>query len=220
MCFSAPASFTLAATTAAIGIAVLTRVRDVRQIPLAIAPLLFAAQQAVEGALWLLLAGAPESPAVAVLTRAFLIFAEVVWPILTPLAVLLIEPDHRRRQILHAIAGGGTVLAVLLLVTVLGDPVTVAVHDNSLCYTSDVGALSWAWFGRELPYLLCTCAPLLLSSHRILRAVGAVVVVGFAISTYAYFATFTSVWCLFAAADSTLLFYYFRRADVLAPGSR
>jgi Family of unknown function (DUF6629) len=219
MCFSAPASFTLAATTAVIGVAVLSQVRDLRQIPLAIAPLLFAVQQAVEGSLWLLLTGAPESPAITALSRTFLIFAEVVWPILTPLAALLIEPDRQRRQILQGIAGGGTVLGALLLVTLLGNPVTVAIYHDSLRYTSDVGALSWSWLWRELPYLLCTCAPLLVSSHKVLRALGAVVVVAFAISAYAYYVTFTSVWCFFAAADSTLLFFYFRRAGVLAPAT-
>lgn len=220
MCFSAPTSFALAATTAAIGIAALAQVRDVRQIPLAATPLLFAAQQTVEGTLWLLLTGAPESPAIAALTRTFLIFAEVLWPILTPLAVLLIETDHNRRQVLLVLAGGGAVLAAYLLVALLGDPVTVAIHHQSLRYTRDADALSWSWFWRELPYLLCTCAPLLLSSHRIIRAVGTVVVVGFAISAYAYYATFISVWCFFAAATSTLLYLHFRRADALVPATR
>ncbi len=219
MCFSAPASFTLAVTTATIGIAVLTQVREVRQIPLAIAPLLFAAQQAIEGVLWLLLTGAPESPAVAALTRTFLIFAEVVWPILTPLAVLLIEPDHQRRQILGVIAGCGFVLAAHLLVALLGHPVTTAIDHGSLRYTTDVSALSWSWFWLELPYLLCTCAPLLLSSHPVIRIVGAVVTVGFAVTLYAYYATFTSVWCFFAAADSTLLYLHFKRVHALAPST-
>ncbi len=68
--------------------------------------------------------------------------------------------------------------------------------------------------------MLCTCVPLLLSSHPILRVLGAVVAVGGAISAYAYYATFTSVWWFFAAADSTLLYFHFKRAGVLAVGSR
>ena len=100
----------------------------------------------------------------------------------------------------------------------LAHPPTVAIDHDSLRYASDAGALSWSWFWRELPYLLCTCVPLMLSSHRLIRVSGALVIVGFAISAYAYYATFTSVWCFFAAADSTLLYFYFRRVRVLAPG--
>jgi Family of unknown function (DUF6629) len=219
MCFSASASFVLAATTAAIGIATLAQVRDLRQIPLAVAPLLFAVQQALEGAIWVLLAGAPESPAVAVLAGAFLIFALVLWPLATPLAVLLVEPDRQRRQILGVVAACGAALAAYLLVGLLGHPPTVVIHHNSLRYTSDVDVLSWSWLWRQLPYVLCTCAPLLLSSHRIIRSFGALVVVGFAVSAYAHFVTFTSVWCFFAAANSTLLYLHFKRVHSLAPAT-
>jgi len=46
----------------------------------------------------------------------------------------------------------------------------------------------------------------------LIRVFGSIIVVGFAVSTYAYAATFISVWCFFAAADSTLLYLYFKRA--------
>jgi uncharacterized protein DUF6629 len=68
-------------------------------------------------------------------------------------------------------------------------------------------ALSWESF----LYLLCTCVPPLLSSSRAVRNFGAIVVAGFLVSAYAYFATFISVWCFFAAAGSSLLYFYFKR---------
>ena len=71
-------------------------------------------------------------------------------------------------------------------------------------------ALSW----QMIPYLLCTCVPPVLSSHRLIRIFVGIVIVGFAVSAVVYFATFISVWCFFAAADSVLLYFYFNRATV------
>jgi hypothetical protein len=36
------------------------------------------------------------------------------------------------------------------------------------------------------------------------------------VSAYVYSATFTSVWCFFAAADSTVLYFYFNCAAMRA----
>lgn len=65
-----------------------------------------------------------------------------------------------------------------------------------------------------IPYLLCTCIPLLLSSHRLVQAFGAVMLAGYLVSGYLYFESFISVWCFFAAANSTLLYFYFKRATM------
>jgi hypothetical protein len=67
-----------------------------------------------------------------------------------------------------------------------------------------------------LPYLACTGGALLASSHRVLRAAGALIVVGFAATLYAHYAAFVSVWCFFAAADSTLLYFHFHRQAAAA----
>jgi hypothetical protein len=55
MCFSPAASFATAGVTGLIGVLCLRRVRGPGDLPLAMVPLLFAAQQAIEGALWLYL---------------------------------------------------------------------------------------------------------------------------------------------------------------------
>ena len=58
-------------------------------------PMLFASQQAVEGALWLQLSGGNGQEAVAASSLIFLVFAKVLWPAYTAFAMLLIEPDLR-----------------------------------------------------------------------------------------------------------------------------
>lgn len=210
MCFSATASFSVAATTAVIGLAAVGQVRRPPQLFLAIVPLLFAAQQTVEGLLWLQLSGESDSGTVAALSFTYLIFANVLWPTYTAITVLLIEPDRRRRRVLGAIAVIGSALSILLFLGLLSDPVTAVIRGHSIDYAGDANPLSW----QQIPYLICICVPPLLSSHRIIQVFGAVVLVGFLVSAYAYFATFVSVWCFFAAADSTLIYFYFKRAAV------
>lgn len=208
MCFSATASFTVAVATAAIGIANLTQVRQRHEIPLAVSPILLAGQQTIEGTLWLLLPGdGAHGPAVAALTLAFLVVAEVVWPLFVPIAILLIEPGRRRRLILQLIAALGVILSIDLLQALFNDLPTVVIDGHSLRYPSIIDHLSW----QQPLYLLCTCVSLLLSSHKMIRVIGVVIVIGLVVSAYAYYATLVSVWCFFAAADSTLLYLHFKR---------
>ena len=221
MCFSATASFAVAAATAMTGAATLRHVRRRREVVLAAVPLLFAAQQAVEGVLWRLFDDvadgvSPDSGAVTGLAFLFLIFAKVVWPVYTPLAVLLIEPSPRRRQAAAALLVVGAAISLYLLADMIATPPTAAVWGHSIRYASAVPAFSW----EEVPYLLCTCLPLVLSSHRTVRVFGAVVVLGFVVSAWLFVTTYVSVWCFFAAADSTLLYLYFKHAALAADTPR
>lgn len=85
-----------------VGIATLRHVRRPRHYFLAAVPLLFASQQAVEGVLWLQFSGGGDGGATATLSLGFLILAEVLWPAYSAFAVLMVEPERRRRQVLYA----------------------------------------------------------------------------------------------------------------------
>ncbi len=206
MCFSATASFSVAAVTAAIGVAVLRRVREPRELPLAIVPLLFAAQQAIEGVVWLRLADGGGGE-VGALSFAFLVFAEVLWPTYAAVAVLLVEPDPRRRQAMAGIAAIGAVLSLGLLIGLIDVPPLAIIRGDSIDYRGYTDALSW----QQLPYLACTILPLLLCSHRTIQLFGAVVLAGFLVAAWIYLESFVSVWCFFAASSSALLYVQFRR---------
>ena len=208
MCFSATASFSAASITAVIGVATLREVQHPRELLLAAMPLLFAVQQAVEGALWLQLPAGGGGDAVAALSLCFLVFAKAFWPAYVAPAVLLIEPDLRRRRVLYGIAALGFTISLYMLNRLIENPPPVAICGHSLDYGGNENALSW----QSFLYLLCTCVPLLLSSSGAVRRFGAVVVTGFLVSVATYFATFISVWCFFAAAGSVLLYFHFKRA--------
>jgi hypothetical protein len=219
MCFSASASFSLAAATAVVGVATLYQVQRPREIALAAVPLLFALQQAVEGLLWLELSGAADRAAIAALAFAFLLFAEVLWPVYAVLAVLLVEPDHRRRAILCAVVAAGAALSLYLLSGLLSEPPAAIVRGHSIAYSRHAGVFSW----QQAAYVIITVGGPVVSSHRIIRLFGVAVAIGFAITAYAYAATLISVWCFFAAASSSLLYWHFRgaaRQARLRPGGK
>jgi Family of unknown function (DUF6629) len=141
----------------------------------------------------------------------FRVFAVVLWPVYTALAVLLIEPNRARQYVLLGIVVIGFLLSGYFLAGLLSEPTTVAIRGRSIDYTSAETTLTWQFF----PYVLCTLGALILSSHKTIQLFGVVVLAGFLISAYSYMATFTSVWCFFAAAASTVIYFYFKREAVI-----
>jgi hypothetical protein len=210
MCFSATASFATAAATTVVGVGAISQVTNWRSAPLASIPILFAFQQVAEGAIWVLLAGGAEDVNATRLAHGFLLFALVMWPVFMPIAVLLVETDARRRRILRVMAFFAPMLSAYLYMTVVENSSSVAILNHSISYAGTIDYLSW----KEIPYLLATCGPLFLSSHRMVRLFGTLVLIAFAVSIFSYGKTLVSVWCFFAAANSTLLYLHFRREAV------
>lgn len=207
MCFSAAASFVAAGVTGVIGIGCLAKTRTARDLPLALMPLLFAAQQTVEGLLWLELPVAPDAARATLLTKMFLLFAKAFWPAYVPLTVLLVEPDERRRGVMQAIAAGGIVVGLYFLRDVAAVDHPAAIIGGHIAYDAHPN-LPWTIAAL---YILTTCAAPLLSSHAAIRVLAVIVAIGATITYVAYWHAFTSVWCFFAAAASVVLLRYFVR---------
>ncbi|MCC6889355.1 MAG: hypothetical protein IT536_12545 [Hyphomicrobiales bacterium] len=189
-----------------------------RLLPIAAFPLLFAAQQAVEGALWLDLARPQASTCRPFLIHAFLGYAEVFWPVFAPVAALLIEPARPRRWLMAACLAVGGVLAAYLLFKMIGNPYEAAVVGGHIVY--DNGAIYPR--GIESAYVLATTVPLLLSSHRLIRLLGAIILGGFAGAWLSIHQAYVSVWCFVAAIASVLVYLFVqarpRRAIVATRG--
>jgi len=110
MCFSAGASFTAGAVIAVAGVAAMTKVSRPSQRLFAGIPFLFAIQQIAEGFLWLTLQNDGHVILQKISTYCFLIPADVLWPILIPLAMILMEEDSKRRNILKVFLYTGILL--------------------------------------------------------------------------------------------------------------
>lgn len=114
MCFSAEASFIASgALAAASGASLKVAPKDQRLI--ALVPLLFASQQAIEGVQWLHLHSGTSSP---MLSYAYLLFAFVLWPVYVPAA--LFKVDAARRKFLRWFVLTGAIVSSLYL-TLLAD---------------------------------------------------------------------------------------------------
>jgi hypothetical protein len=210
MCFSATASFTAAAVAGSIGTVSLwkaAKLSDPALLPIAAFPVLFALQQAVEGFLWLDLAQSEAGACRPFLTHAFLGYAEIFWPLFAPLAAWLIEPDLWRRRLIALCVLVGAVVSTYLLVKMLGNPYTASAATGHIAYNNGVTYPK----GIEIPYVLATTISLLLSSHRMIQLLAAVILAGFALAWWSYHQSYISVWCFFAAVSSVIVFLFVRQ---------
>ena len=208
MCFSATASFVACGATGAVGLVTIVRARGANELPLAAIPLLFSAQQGVEGLLWLTLPIAPGDPASSLLTNLFLLIAAVFWPVFGPFAVLLIEPEAFRRRLMGGCLAAGAGVAGYTLWHGLSSLPTASIVDGHIVYSGEPG-LSYA---IVFLYLMATGMAPLLSSRRIVSLFGAMVMLGTFVTYAFYWEAFISVWCFFAALGSAVILAHFERA--------
>ena len=203
MCFSATASMVAGGSLTAGGAFVLTREPTREELPFAAIPILFGLQQTIEGVVWLSFDSRGLNEAA---TFAYSLFSHVLWPILVPIAILLLEHDPVRKRILRVIAGVGLAVGLYLLYFLIKDGITSSIVNSSIDYNSP---------HLYLPlvltlYVLATCLSGLVSSWPMVRLLGAVMLTAFLVTGLVFRETFISVWCFFAAVLSVLVYGYFR----------
>jgi hypothetical protein len=213
MCFSATASFATAGITGAIGIVALARANAPREWLLAATPILFAAQQGVEGLLWLNLPIAPDGSVPTLLTYLFLFFAEVFWPVYAPAAVLAIEPSSQRRRLMALCLAVGVGVAGYFLWSILVHSHAARILGGHIVYVTE----SKVSESVAAAYMIATGFALAMSSHRTVIVLAAVILAGSATAYVFYWEAFVSVWCFFAAAASVVVLFHFERAHRRRP---
>lgn len=221
MCFSATASFGVAAALIPVGAYCVTRAArsDRRWLPLAACPLAFGLQQAVEGTLWLGI-GAGDAALVATAARGFLFFSHFFWLFWVPLSVLTLETEARRRRVLVVLTIlGGLFGASIYLPVLLNEGwLVVGVAYHSITYK--VATI----YDDAVPNLMLRVvyAAIILSSLFIGTARGlrtfAVLILGSVVVAHLTFDyAFTSVWCFFAALLSLYILHMVRNVLAAAP---
>ena len=204
MCFSATASFSAGALLLGIGTLTLRSTRHRSEWPFAAIPLLFAIQQLIEGVIWLTFSA--DAPLLnSVMTHVYSFFSHVLWPVYLPVAVLMIEPPGRRRRTLIAFVVAGVAVGAYLLYVLVAFPVVSRPTGQHVEYDSP------HFFAVEVMalYLVSTTFSPLLSTHRGVKAFGALALLSFG-AAYTFYATwFISVWCFFAALLSVVIYLHF-----------
>jgi hypothetical protein len=212
MCFSASVSFAASAFVAGAGALALRETRTTAEKPFASVPLLFAAQQFVEGVLWLLLPQAGTAHISHSLVQVYAFFIGVIWPMTIPLGILLIEPRGWRKSLMMGVFAIGVIVAIGTFMIILRYGVGVEVINHCLVYTNPFGG---GLLVRSA-YVIATCAAYFVSSHRTVRWIGVAMVGGFGVAYSFYHLNWPSVWCFFAALVSALIYYHFRRTRIAA----
>jgi hypothetical protein len=203
MCFSATASFGASAGLAGLGLWSLRLAPSRAHRAVGAIPLLFAAQQASEGFVWLSIGrsewGVTQSP----LATMFLFFALFVWPAYLPVAFRAIEPDERRRRVLAALAVLGTALGLYLMATVVFRPTGACLAWGNLYYGVKVDAPVKPI--SPLVYLAVVIAPLAVSSIKGTNVLALATAGSFAAAAAMNRAGFASIWCFLAAVLSGIV---------------
>lgn len=198
MCFSPAADLAVGAALLPVGVAALREVRCRREIPFALLPVVFAAHQLIEAAIWpdaKMLSGEMLDLAV----RAYLFIAFALLPALVPIAILLLEPRGARLRVAPFVALGAVVSAYLAVVA-LTEPVGIIVHPHALEYRHGVTD-PWVW---GTLYIVAVIGPALMSGYPSIVAFGVINLVGLIVVAIIYFQAFASLWCVIAAVASSL----------------
>jgi len=204
MCFSAPASIIAGVVTSGVGVFSLRSVRQKREIPLALIPLLFGIQQFIEGGIWLSFSHPLLNQ---VLTYIYILYAHIWWPVFVPLAIFLVEDNKIAKRILFILMLIGFGFGIYLTVFKLMGPVSSSVVNNCIVYVGN-NQISEMVFGF---YMLATCISCFISSHIFIRIFGIGIIIAAYISYLFYAYAFTSVWCFFAAIISFMILFHFKK---------
>jgi len=205
MCFSAEASFAGGVIISAIGLITLKKVHNPSQLIFGSIPLFFGIQQFCEGFLWISFQNPDFVHYQKTITYLFLIMADVMWPFIIPLAVLLMEKNVKRKRILRIFLGIGIVLSLYYSFCLITFHVTPKIMGYHIKYVTDFPkTLALVAFGI---YLMVTITPLFVSSVKRTHYLGVFMFLSCLVTAVFFTQYLTSVWCFFAALISGVIYW-------------
>lgn len=205
MCFSPAASFTASALLGVTGIAAVMKTKDKKALPLAMIPIFFAIQQAIEGGLWLSLRG--DGTHTLLLTSLYLFFALFWWPAYGPITIYMVEIVPWRRRVLAILSCVGILVGGYVYTTYLIQPIPATIVNHCIYYDH---VTPYAMVAAVL-YLIATLGAGIISSKYILKFLYTLLAVFAFIAWKIYLNNFASVWCFFAAIASTIIYFVVTR---------
>ncbi len=188
-----------------IGVATIRKAQAPAHLLFASIPLIFAVQQIAEGFLWLTL---PNSSMVAeqqFLTYIFLTFAQIIWPLWVPLAVMLLDQEGQRKKSQKVLVGIGMTVSFNLAYCLLTNHVQAKIVGHHITYLQDY-PMALRPIGGVL-YFAATIIPLFLSQVKKMWILGVTIFASYIIAAIFYDHYVLSVWCFFASIISGSVYY-------------
>jgi len=204
MCFSANVSFGAGIVLSVIGIATIKKAQWPSQILFASIPLIFAIQQIAEGFLWLTLPNPAHTLLQQVITYLFLFFAQVLWPLWVPIAILLLEKKEKRKKTQKILVGIGMIVSCYLLYCLVSYHVQARIIGYHISYEQDYPP-ALRNYGAVL-YIIATIAPPFFSHIKRMWMLGATILISYVIAAIFYEHYILSVWCFFASIISISIY--------------
>lgn len=208
MCFSAAASFGASAVLTGIGIASLKQVKEPSQYPFASIPLIFGVQQFFEGVVWISATHSEWSVYQYPAAYGFLVIAQMVWPLLFPLAFQRIEKNASRRKLIRLLQIPGIMIAAYFLYCLITFSMEVKIISHHVFYDID--------FPRKLIpiaagfYLAATVAAPMFSTDNRVKFIGVILLAGYLVARIFFQPSLISVWCFFGIACSIVVYFVLR----------
>jgi hypothetical protein len=204
MCFSAIVSFSAAAGLSLLGIITIGQTTSKREVLLASFPCLFALQQTCEGLVWISKSNSYFSRVAPICTYGFLLFATLLWLVLSPLAVYSLEQDAKSSRLLLGLTVGGLLLGIYLFGWIIYSGVKPQIFSGNLFY--DLRFIPGYEFSKYL-YLAIISLPFAIARSSTLKLFGGLILLSFIASQIFFQMTLVSVWCFFAALLSGFLYF-------------
>lgn len=205
MCFSAEASFVGGVIITALGVATVRKVHKPSQIVFASIPLFFGMQQIAEGFVWLALQNPEYAGVQKLATYWFLIMAQVFWPSMIPVAVLLMEKNKRRIKILKILLVMGVTVSLYYTFCLITFHIMPEIRGYHIEYVRDYPK------SLEIPvflvYLITSITPLFVSTVKRTYILGILMTFSCLVTILFFTQYLTSVWCFFGAFMSMVIFW-------------
>jgi len=205
MCFSANMSLGAGIVLSAIGVATIRKAQKPVHLVFASIPLIFAVQQIAEGFLWLTLPESTMAMEQIYLTYIFLTFAQVIWPLWVPLAVMLLDQDVQRKNSQKVLVGIGMTVSFYLAYCLLTYHVQAKIVGHHITYIQDY-PMALQTIGGVL-YFVATIIPLFLSQVKKMWILGVLTLSSYVLAAIFYDHYVLSVWCFFASIISGSIYY-------------
>ncbi|MFA6924650.1 MAG: DUF6629 family protein [Bacteroidales bacterium] len=203
MCFSAEASFVASSALCVAGVVAIKKNQTPSHILLAGIPLFFSLQQFTEGFVWLTLTNPDYATLQKIPVHVFLIFALVVWPVLVPLSVMLIEKNEKRKKTLKILFCFGAIFSFYMTYCLLFRDVTAKIMFLHIRYDVDYPIILPKF--RGIIYFIPSVIPPFISSIKKIKIFGGAVLLSFIITNIYFKENVVSVWCFFAAIISVVI---------------
>jgi hypothetical protein len=211
MCYSATASFVAGVPLLVIGVMTAKKAQSKAEMPLAVIPALFGIQQIIEGLLWLSFKfNAPQLNVI--MTYSFTLFSHVLWPILVPLSIGLVEKVQWRKKVIWVFQITGGMVGLYLLYFIAANRITSEINVHVIYIFPNF---------HKPPllalYVAATCVGAFFSSYRMIQLFGVLALLAFLAAYWFYTTAFFSVWCFFSAILSTIIYLHFKYRNVRLP---